>query len=260
MSSERPAALLGDLFSREFSVLPAETEPQREAVFNVRFRVYCEEMGCDLNTRNGMETDDFDRHSHYALIRQNTTQRDVGCIRLVLPGERGARLPFEKHGLRFIDRKLLDWHKLDPTTCCEISRLAVLSEFRRATPPNPPAASGVVPFVERRNQPRRMPPIALALYQAAIALSLHQRFEWIFMAGEPRLQRHLATYGITMHQVSPVFDYYGERAVFVATRADFEAAIQGWNADKFNLYQYVHRSITGEMPPQMRPDLFSNIA
>src|SRR5690606_7129558 len=243
-------SLLGDLFSREFSALCADTDAAREEVFNLRFRMFCEELGCELQTRNGMEIDDFDRHSLHCLIRHNATQEDVGCVRLVLPGKRGGHLPSEKHGLRFIDRKLLDWRKLDPTACCEISRLAVLESFRRPVRliDTPQHIGDVIALEERRNRPRRLPPVVLALYQSAIAFALHYQFEYIFMAGEPRLQRHLATYNITMRQVSPTFEYFGERAVFVATRADFEAAVNSWNADKLDLYRYMYRAVTGENP------------
>lgn len=228
----------------------ADTDAAREHVFNLRFRVFCEEMGCELQTRNGMEIDDFDRHSLHCLIRHNSTQEDVGCVRLVLPGNRGGHLPFEKHGLRYVDRKLLDWRKLDPTACCEISRLAVLENFRRPLrrTDTPQHVGDMTAVDTHRRRPLRLPPVVLALYQSAIAFTLHYEFEWIFMMGEPRLQKHLSTYNIAMRQVSPTFEYYGERAIFVATRADFEAAVNSWNADRLDLYRHMYRAVIGEYP------------
>ena len=243
--------LLGEIFGRHFSVILADAEAERERVFDLRFRVFCEELGFAMKNRNGLESDDYDNSSLHCLIHHNPSHTDVGCVRLVLPGERGGGLPFEKFGLRYVDRTLLDWRKLDPTRCCEISRLAVLDEFRRPLKVFDATANAnnVSAFVERRQTPRRMPPVALALYQAMVALTLHHQFEHTFMVGEPRLQRHLASYNITMHQISPTFEYFGQRAVFVTTRADCEATVESWNADKRDLYRFVYQSLTGSLPP-----------
>ena len=254
--------LLGDIFSRQFSIDLASSDADRERVFDIRFRVFCEELGFAMQNRDGLESDAYDSNSLHCVVRHGASQTDVGCVRLVLPEERGGGLPFEKFGLMHVDRKLLDWRQIDPTKCCEISRLAVLEEHRKPLKlfDAPRPVEGVTSIADRRRSGMRMPPVVLSLYQAMVALTLHRGFEWTFMVGETRLARHLSTYNITMHQISPTFDYFGQRAVFVTTRADCEATVQSWNADKFNLYQYVHRSITGEMPPQVREDLISNIA
>lgn len=259
MPAHPSSNLLGELFSRHFEVIPANSEILKARVFDLRFQVFCEELGCDLPHRNGLESDIYDATSLHCLVHRRASQgepeADVGCVRLVAPGTRGGGLPFEKFGLLHVDRKLLDWRQLDPTTCCEISRLAVPMVFRRPFKvfENPvvtdKATENVTAISDRRVRPQRMPPVVLALYQAAIALTLHHQFAWIFMIGEPRLQRHLATYGIQMRQVSPTFNHFGERAVFVAERADFQAAIDSWNADKRDLYTAVHTQLLGMPPP-----------
>lgn len=255
MTSHPSKVLLGELFSQRFDVIGADSDALRSRVFDLRFQVFCEELGFAMAHRNGLESDTYDTSSLHCLVHHRATATtpasDAGCVRLVKPGVRGGGLPFESFGLRYIDRKLLDWRQLDPTSCCEISRLAVVNEYRRPLQvfDTPPTADNMVTIEDRRQRSGRMPLVVLALYQAVIALTLHNQFAWIFMVGEPRLQRHLLTYGIRMRQVSPTFDYFGTRAVFVSERADFQAAIDGWNADKRDLYTTVHTQLLGMPPP-----------
>jgi hypothetical protein len=75
------------------------------------------------------------------------------------------------------------------------------------------------------------------------------------MVGEPSLQRHVLTFGIHMRQVSPTFEYFGQRAVFVTTKADTLATIDAWDSDKKDLYRFVNQRLTGN-----EPDLISDIA
>lgn len=237
-----------DSFKRQFDIQLASSDDLRQRIFDLRYRVFCEELGYAMDNRDGRESDKYDQSSLHCLVHHRPTQQDVGCVRVVVPRERGGGLPFETFGLRYVDRKLLDWSKLDPTKCCELSRLAVIDEFRRPlalSDANTPAdVSGPT---SRRNR-MQLPSVVLMLYQATIALTLQHEFNWVFMVGEPRLQRHVLTYGIHMRQVSPTFEYFGQRAVFVTTMADTLATIDAWDANKMDLYQYVNQRLTGNMP------------
>lgn len=243
-------------FQQQFDVQLADTEELRRRVSQVRYQVFCEELGFGMAHRDGHEQDDYDASSVHALIHHRPTATDVGCVRLVLPGTRGGSLPFEKFGLLHVDRKLLDWRKLDPTRCCEISRLAVISAFRR-----PIRAQGPV-SVDAEGMPaahpKRLPSVVMALYQAVIALTLSRQFESIFMVGEPRLQRHLESCGIGMRQVSPTFEYFGPRAVFVADNAAFQTAVNEWDDERKNLYRFVYSQMVGSLPQIADSDMQDN--
>lgn len=218
-----------DSFKRQFGIDLASSDELRRRVFALRCQVFCEELGFGMEQVEGHESDHYDAHSLHCLIQHKPSATEVGCVRLVLPGERGGSLPFESFGLRYVDRKLFDWRQIDPTRCCEISRLAVLDSFRR--PLRDDNAT--------KSRARDLPSVVLALYQAVIALTLDRNFDWIFMVGEPRLARHLDLYGIHMRQISPKFEYFGPRAVFVASKSDFQAAVNGWNGGRQELYDFV---------------------
>ena len=232
-------------FQQLFDVQLADTETLRRRVSQVRYQVFCEELGFAMTHRDGHEQDDYDASSLHCLIHHRPSAADIGCIRLVLPGPRGGGLPFEKFGVQHIDRKLLDWRKLDPTRCCEISRLAVVSAFRR------PALVPSLRSATDLNQPhtlKRLPAVAQALYQSVIALILAREFESMFMVGEPRLQRHLASCGIPMRQISPTFEYFGPRAVFVIDNSSLKQAVSEWENERLDLYQLVYQQMNGAQP------------
>lgn len=244
-------------FQQLFDVQLADTEALRRRVSQVRYQVFCEELGFGMTHRDGHEQDDYDASSVHCLIHHRPSATDIGCVRLVLPGDRGGNLPFEKFGLRHVDRKLLDWRKLDPTRCCEISRLAVTAAFRR-----PIRAQGPVSIDAETSghHQKRLPSVVLALYQAVIALTLSRQFEWIFMVGEPRLQRHLESCGIAMRQISPTFEYFGPRAVFVADNAAFQTAVNEWDNDRKDLYRFIYAQMTGSLPDIAGDDMHSVVA
>lgn len=227
-----------DSFKRQFDIDLASSDDLRRRVFALRCQVFCEELGFGMTQVEGHESDHYDAHSLHCLIRYQPSATEVGCVRLVLPGGRGGSLPFESFGLRYVDRKLFDWRQIDPTRCCEISRLAVLDSFRR--PLRDDNAT--------KSRARDLPSVVLALYQAIIAMSLDRGFEWNFMVGEPRLARHLDLYGIHMRQISPTFEYFGPRAVFVASKADFQAAVDGWSCGRLDLYEFVAQRLLGATP------------
>lgn len=226
-----------DSFKRQFSIQLASSDALQRRAFALRCQVFCTELGFGMTQAEGRESDHYDSHSLHCLIQHRASGTDVGCVRLVLPGERGGQLPFESFGVRYIDRELLDWRELDPTRCCEISRLAVLDGYRHPIRGSDESS---------KTRARDLPSVALALYQATIALALDRGFDKIFMVGEPRLARHLGTLGIHMRQVSPTFEYFGPRAVFVAENADFQAAVDGWHAERQALYGFVAGALLGD--------------
>jgi N-acyl amino acid synthase of PEP-CTERM/exosortase system len=234
-----------DSFKRQFDTQLASSDDMRRRVFALRCKVFCEELGFAMTQAGGHESDQYDQHSLHCLIQHKPDAADVGCVRLVLPGERGGNLPFEKFGLLHVDRKLLDWRELDPTRCCEVSRLAVLESHRR---PWRADTATQAHADESKTRTRDLPSVVLALYQAIIAMSLDRDFEWNFMVGEPRLARHLDLFGIRMRQISPTFEYFGPRAVFVASKADFQAAVDGWRGDRRALYDFVEQQLVAKAP------------
>ncbi len=64
--------------------MAASTEQKRDA-YRIRYRVYCEDMQYEPAQQfpDGLETDEFDRHSLHCLVTHKRTARPAGCLRLV---------------------------------------------------------------------------------------------------------------------------------------------------------------------------------
>lgn len=244
---------LADDFARTFEILIADTDELRARVYRLRHRVFCEELGYELDSDGTLEADECDAQSIHCLLRHRASGLDTGCVRLVLPLAGGGGLPFESYGLRYIDRKLFDWKQIDSRQCCEISRLAVASNFRRRSGEFN-TSDGVVDLDEARAVDSfmrvRFPFIAVSLYHAAIALVLQRNYGFTFMVVAPRLQRHLQRYGVHINQISPVFDYCGNRAVYVTTGEQFQREVNSWNSELQGLYNNVHQQLFGQ-PAQL---------
>lgn len=234
---------LGVDFSRTFAMKLADDDATRERVYAVRHQVFCKELGYSMQNNGAQEADEYDNQSLHCLLRHKPTGMDVGCLRLVLPLADGGGLPFESFGMRYVDRSALDWKTLDSKSCCEISRLAVVSQFRRrAGEQNNPEGVGDEEEVDAFMR-RRFPFLAVSLYHAVIALILKRGYQSIFMVIEPRLQRHLQRYGVTVRQISPTFEYYGQRAVYITTGEQFRQEVLSWNSELRGLFDEVHRQL-----------------
>jgi N-acyl amino acid synthase of PEP-CTERM/exosortase system len=225
------------IFSEHFTLTLADDGASRDRVARLRHQVYCKELGFQLNERDGRETDHYDDHSLHCLLHHKPSRLDAGCIRLVLPLERGGGLPFEACGARYIDRTRLDWTQFDPRRCCEVSRLAMAPAFRRHLAEIGGEIGG-----------NRLPMVSMALYHAVIALILERGYDHIFMVNELRLQRLLQRLGIRLQQISPDFDYFGRRAIFYTDPAQLRWEIDHWRSDWRALYDEVCRQLLGREP------------
>ena len=104
----------------ELIVELANTPEQIVECKRLRYRVYCEERDF-LPGDNGIEEDEFDRHSRHALVRSRLTGAVYGTVRVVLSeaGNRGNCFPMQ----RVCDEDILRPFPLALTG--EISRFAV---------------------------------------------------------------------------------------------------------------------------------------
>lgn len=234
-------------FEKTFSIEMAQASDAIEKVCRVRHKVFCEELGFDMASQQGQEMDPYDSHSLHVLLRHRASGIDTGCVRLVLPRPReGGGLPFEEYGVSAIDRSKLDFETVDPKSRCEISRLAVVSNFRRRLgEENNPEGISEVEETPSYGVDRQFPFIAISLYHAAIALVLNSPLDYVFMTIEPRLARHLRRYGVNLVQISEKYEYCGTRATFYTTRERFMADVKAWKPEWQGLYNNVHWQLFG---------------
>jgi N-acyl amino acid synthase of PEP-CTERM/exosortase system len=205
-------------FQEYFELQLANTPSLREEVFRIRYDVYCQELGYEpINIfADRLEQDAYDPYSVHCLLWHHKSESYAGCIRLILPTEVAIAepfFPFEK----VCSRHTIDFTTLSRLTCCEISRIAVRSHFRRRpgekqTPDGLILPEGSVPTMLGQ---RSFPFIAVSLYLAgaSIAHDLGQ-FNYVFALMEPRLARHLRFFGIQFEAVGEAIEFHGKRVPF----------------------------------------------
>ncbi len=217
MSENRPS--LATAFQQYFELVPATDQALRDEVYRIRFQVYCQDMRFEPAEAfpDGREFDQFDAQSRHCLLRHRPSDTFAGCVRLVLnrPGDPASQLPFERHCQHSLDRERLDPNRLPRHKLAEVSRLAVLSRFRRRageaeTPHGVSAEADAFSSDERRVFPH----IALGLYLAAAAITFQEDIETVVVMMEPRLARHMRYFGINFQPCGEVIDYHGPRGPF----------------------------------------------
>lgn len=220
--NDKPPSL-AQAFQQFFEIVPADTDELREAVYRIRYQVYCQEMHFENEDAfpDGREIDQFDSHSAHALLRHRPSGDYAGCVRLVMNRSNAhePQLPLEHHCGDSLDQTTLNIASLDRRTFGEISRLAITSRFRkRPGEAETPHGVGEEAVTFTPSERRVFPHIALGLYLAAAGISLKRGMDTILVMMEPRLARHLRYFGIHFIQAGDVVDFHGMRGPFYITR------------------------------------------
>ena len=204
---------LGAGFSQHFELVPALDDQTRESIFRIRHEVYCRDLGYEPQRDNGMESDEYDRHSLHCLLRTVVDGgTPVGCVRIVLPRPEDPLypFPFERTCAATLDRSLFDPTEIARERMTEVSRLAVLAQFRRRK------GEEGQPIALQDNafgsavQPR-FPFIPVGLYLGSIALSLYHGIDHLFMLTEPRLAMHFSKLGFVIEGIGGPVEHRGVR-------------------------------------------------
>lgn len=201
-----------DRFGKYFRVAPALDLAAKDEVYFIRHDVYARELGYEPVQPSQRETDRFDRHSLHCLVRTADNARPAGCARVVMPDplDPTQPLPFEVACQDSLDRSIIDPSKLPRDRIGEVSRLAVMGEFRRRKGEDRSAVT--VSAADIAGHPvARFPNIPVSLYFAAVALAQRQGLEYLFTLTEPRLARHFAKGGIAIRPIGSPIEHRGMR-------------------------------------------------
>jgi N-acyl amino acid synthase of PEP-CTERM/exosortase system len=220
---------LKENFGKYFKVVAALDESLKHEVFRVRHAVYCQELGYEPTNLLAEETDDFDDQAlHLALIQQ-ASGRVVGCARLVrtLPGDASVPLPFERLCEHSINREVLDPRTIDRSNMVEISRLAVLSDYRKRKGEDRTPIAISDEDLGTREQPR-FPYIPVGLYLGLLAMAELNSLDPVFTLTEPRLARHLNALGFRLHIIGTAVEHRGKRIPSVIHRREIRDNLPGF--------------------------------
>ena len=201
------------------------------------------------HSKYAMETDECDEYSFHCVLEHRRTNAFAGCIRLVIPPANNPqlKLPFEESCLDSAIPDTVDTQTLPRGGFGEISRLAVLSDFRRREQEKntPYVLNSVNPDkvfteVERRNFPN----IAMGLYLSGLALAEICNHVGIMVMMEPRLNRRLQRFGLPFEQIGEETDYHGRRAMFYLSRENFHREL----TDQIKaLYEIIYNDLKKQM-------------
>lgn len=232
---------LGASFKRYFEIVPALTEELREHAYRIRHQVYCEDLKYEPIRSSGLEVDEYDRHSLHCLIRSVQTEKYVGCTRLVLArrDDPSHPLPFEKLCAGTIDRSVIDPQSLARSTIAEVSRLAVISQYRlRRGEQKVPVRIDKDSF-GTKSRPR-FPYIPVGLYLGTIELARLHGIEMLFVLTEPRLAGHFARLGVAVTRIGGPIEHRGTRVPSVMR---VSSIIEGLNFIMRPLYNVIAQEV-----------------
>jgi N-acyl amino acid synthase of PEP-CTERM/exosortase system len=203
---------LGKAFKQYFELAPALSDALRDEVYRIRHQVYCEELQFEPVRPDRKEYDEYDRHSLHLLIRSIKTGQFVGCTRIVRarPEEQSYPLPFEKTCAATLDRSIVDPAGLPRDTIAEISRLAVIAQFRRRKEDEKKPISIADKDFGTPAQPR-FPYIPVGLYLGTIELARLNGIDTLFVLTEPRLANHFRKFGVNIKTIGGPVEHRGQR-------------------------------------------------
>ena len=252
-----PALDLREGFRSRFEVVPALSSTLVEEVYRVRHRVYCEELGFEAIRPDALERDEYDDQALHLLLRKAGDGAPVGCARLVRPNstDPSAPLPFERFCAASLDRSIVDPAKLPRRTIAEVSRLAVMSEFRRRKgEARQPAPLSDGDFGTEESP--RFPYILVSLYLGIVAMAGIHGIESLFMLTEPRLAGNFAKLGVTIRQIGSPIEHRGLR---IPSMMSVSGIVSGLNEYARPLYlelmQEVARTLRTRGAPEEPPTL-----
>jgi N-acyl amino acid synthase of PEP-CTERM/exosortase system len=203
---------LGKAFKQYFEIVPALSDALRDEVYHIRHQVYCEELAFEPQRPDRREHDDYDTHSLHLLIRSVQTDQFIGCTRIVRarPGDPDYPLPFEKTCAATLDRSIVDPARLPRDKIAEISRLAVIAQFRKRKQDAKSPLSISDKDFGTPQQPR-FPYIPVGLYLGTIELARLNGIDTLFVLTEPRLANHFRKFGVNIQTIGGAVEHRGQR-------------------------------------------------
>jgi len=232
---------LGTTFKQYFEFVPALTDELRDEAYRIRHRVYCEELGFEPEQRDRRERDEYDAHSLQCLIRRMPGGAYAACTRLVFarPGDPFYPLPFERTCAKATDRWIVDPRALPRGRIAEVSRLAVIADYRRRLGEQTEAAPLTDASFTAAPMPR-FPYLMIGLYLGTVELASLRGVDTLFVLTEPKLAKHFARLGVEIKQIGSAVEHRGKR---IPSMMNVQSIIAGLNAVVRPLYDVIAEEI-----------------
>lgn len=238
-------------FDSCFEVFLADTPESKQIQYNLRYQVYCDEMGFEDKDKfpDQLESDEWDDSSAHFLVRHKSSGHWLGGLRLVYHKE--SLFPFEEWSMPY--EKIAS---KDRQFSVEMSRLCIIKEARRFTSKRfapyglpdmelPENGGNVRSFYNFKNQSRS---IMWGLIRAAVLYSARNDLSsWYFVVA-PSLACFITKEGFDMRQIGDPCEHRGLRTPYRLSVANI-LANPLWQKDyknDFRLYSELVDESTGK--------------
>lgn len=237
-----PAEGLSQVFARSFSVVRADTPALRDALFRLRYQVYCIENQFEnaADFPDGRETDAYDDGALHAALIYKPSAAVIGGVRLIPPGPNS--LPIRKV-IGAAENRILD--SFPPEHSAEISRYTVSRVFRRRIGETQFADTTIHDWSSPGEHRRILPNITLGLMRAVLGFCAEREIRYLFATMAPALLRLLDGFGLHFERLGPCVQFHGLRQPCYASYADLVAGLRQHRQD---FYQVVRSAFDSERP------------
>jgi N-acyl amino acid synthase of PEP-CTERM/exosortase system len=240
------AGNIAEHFTKFLKPQYASTEELKKEVFRIRHNVYCEELAFEHQKDDGMEMDEFDSHSLFALIQHKPTKNYTSCVRIVCSNSEDQLLPIEKFCYEAIQDERYKPENFKRSEIGEFSRLAVKSDFRRRKSDRfkGSAIGAIHESTYSESELRCFPFIAIGLYMVAGTLAIDKGIKHAFVMMEPRLARSMKFVGIKFIQIGEPIEYHGLRAPYYINAEIF---LDNLTSGFKSLYKEIQKEIRSQL-------------
>jgi len=228
----------------------ADNAAQLEALYSLRYQVYCEERGFIPKDRypDGRESDQYDDNSlHFGAYLSGG--QVAGTVRLI-KDDAVQQLPlFVKCDINEADLPA----DISGANSAEISRLAVSKEVRRRNGDGNLGvnAQAIRPMPMGRMGKRRLcPELILGLYKSMYHETKRRGIKYWLAAMEPSLAKLLSRFHFHFQEIGPEVDYYGIVKPYLANVEDIEWAVHNHDPELL-------KGFTEGLEPEFIPNLTS---
>ncbi|MDD2559000.1 MAG: PEP-CTERM/exosortase system-associated acyltransferase [Desulfuromonadaceae bacterium] len=209
----REMLLLHRHFKNYFKVVPAVNPELVRQAQRVRHTVYCEELGWEPVNENGLERDIYDDNALHCLLMSVRSGLYIGSVRLVLPrpGEDSQALPLQELCTETLYPGYPDFDQIHRGELAEVSRLAIVSDFRRRKNEAKTPVPIDLPENYSKQGRRRFPYIPVGLYIGMLEMASFYEIKTLYMLTEPMLAVHFSALGGNLEPIGATIEHRGKR-------------------------------------------------
>lgn len=220
-------------FEKYFDIKRIEDEHSLKKSYSLRHKVYCEELGYEPIRESGLEYDEYDsRAVHFSVIHRKSGIF-AGTVRLVFENDQ-QDLPFKQLLKNFKENvEDINVARLKKSRMCEVSRLAVPTEFRKRK------FNDDLKLDFSPEEIECFPMVSIALFYSCLTYCKHYSIGAYSMM-EERLARVLKLSGIESLRVADFSEFNGLRAPFLFSSSFDIGKIR---PEQLRILNYVYNSI-----------------